>query len=269
MFDTAWNASMEGRTFFMDLYALNDDEVYHSTCELIMAHYPKPGFHGQTLTFQENIKKTYHFLISKLPTYFNKVLYSWPLVTEICRQIDNLLILQSFLYHENSPQSGIGDTKCCLSLPRFAKGVGRSKNGLITARVPYWSPRPVVTTIFTRSVCTSVRPPETFENLAKQNKFQESIVITTGRIVGLAERIIDDPHVLLGIIRLRAEDGLRHAKDDMRPFMPAQLMLLVADQKVVQVVRLHSDPTGPSHWVVIIFMHGVRCFCFPGLDVCA
>ena len=49
--------------------------------------------------------------------------------------------------------------------------------------------RPVVITIFARSVWTFVRP--TFQNFAKQNNFQGRIV--TGTTVGLAEWIIDDP----------------------------------------------------------------------------
>ena len=53
--------------------------------------------------------------------------------------------------------------------------------------------RPVVITIFTRSVCLSVLPfIPTFQNLAKQNNIQLKIVIATGGTGGLAEWIIDE-----------------------------------------------------------------------------
>ena len=52
--------------------------------------------------------------------------------------------------------------------------------------------RPRVT-IFARGVCPSV---PTFQNLAKQSKFEVSIVIDTGETVGPAQGIIDDTHVL-------------------------------------------------------------------------
>ena len=50
-----------------------------------------------------------------------------------------------------------------------------------------------VITIFARVVCPSVRPK--FSNLAKQNNFQERIVIATGRTASLAEWIIEGTHV--------------------------------------------------------------------------
>ena len=49
---------------------------------------------------------------------------------------------------------------------------------------------PVVITIFSRAVCT-------FQNLAKQNKVRERIVIATGVNLGLAEWIIDGTRVLV------------------------------------------------------------------------
>ena len=51
----------------------------------------------------------------------------------------------------------------------------------------------VINTIFARKVCASVL---TFQNLAKQNKFQVKIGITSVGTVGLAEWIIDGTHVL-------------------------------------------------------------------------
>ena len=49
--------------------------------------------------------------------------------------------------------------------------------------------RKVVIIVFTCVVRTSVT---TFQNLAKQNKFQAKTMFTTGETVGLAEWIIDD-----------------------------------------------------------------------------
>ena len=48
---------------------------------------------------------------------------------------------------------------------------------------------PLVITIFTHVVCPSV--PTFFQNLAKQNKAQARIVISTGGTVSLAEWIIE------------------------------------------------------------------------------
>ena len=48
---------------------------------------------------------------------------------------------------------------------------------------------PVVIIVFTHVVRPSV---PTFQNLAKQNKFQAKTMFTTGKTVGLAEWIIND-----------------------------------------------------------------------------
>ena len=60
--------------------------------------------------------------------------------------------------------------------------------------------RPTVTAVsdhYFRTCCLYVRPSvRTFQNLAKQNKFQARTVIATGGTVGLAEWIIDDTHFL-------------------------------------------------------------------------
>ena len=57
-----------------------------------------------------------------------------------------------------------------------------------------WSTRPVVITIFTCDVCSSVISSPFLKIL--RNKFQVRILIATGGIVGLAEWIIDDTNVL-------------------------------------------------------------------------
>ena len=59
--------------------------------------------------------------------------------------------------------------------------------------------RPVVITIFTHNVCPYVRPVTYFQNLAKRNRFQ-MIAIAIGGIVGLAEGIINDTHILLNFV---------------------------------------------------------------------
>ena len=61
--------------------------------------------------------------------------------------------------------------------------------------------RPVVIIVFTHVVRTSDRPyvDPTFQNQAKQNKYQVKTMFTTGEIVGVAEWIIDDTCLVLFI----------------------------------------------------------------------
>ena len=54
----------------------------------------------------------------------------------------------------------------------------------------------IIVFVIVLSVCTFVRT-YTFQNLAKQNKFQVKTMFTTGETVGLAERIMDDTCLVL------------------------------------------------------------------------
>ena len=55
--------------------------------------------------------------------------------------------------------------------------------------------RPVVIIVFAHVVSPYVRPT-TFQNIAKQNKFQAKTMFTTGENVGLAEWIIEARNIL-------------------------------------------------------------------------
>ena len=74
----------------------------------------------------------------------------------------------------------------------------------------------------------------TFQNLAKQNKFQAKTMFTTGEIVGLAEWIIDDTCLVLSplyFVHLKTFWSICPPADkvviifthDMRPFQPPSI----------------------------------------------